>query len=312
MRSAIATDYSPRAGALTAKIATHVLVDVLGSMGMRASHGELVYRGPFEDRRGSIDTGLGVRHGVRVSLPEYERELSAFHKAFAVELEQAIYSLPLGPSSRVLDLACGDGFYTRRLAERLGPGGEVTGADIDPNYLQVARKACAAYRGPAAIDFVEASFDRLPYPARSFDFIWCAQSLQSLPDPVEVLEKLAPLLRPGGAIGILENDVMHQVFLPWPADLELALRAAELRAIAKQEAPGKFYIGRRLAAVFASAGLEPISTTTIAIDRQAPFGEAERTLLQQYLDALVEKVEPELDTCSLARLRSLCDPSSGA
>jgi len=145
VRSAIATDYSPRAGALTAKIATHVLVDVLGSMGMRASHGELVYRGPFEDRRGSIDTGLGVRHGVRVSLPEYERELSAFHKAFAVELEQAIYSLPLGPSSRVLDLACGDGFYTRRLAERLGPGGEVTGADIDPNYLQVARKACAAY-----------------------------------------------------------------------------------------------------------------------------------------------------------------------
>ena len=170
-----------------------------------------------------------------MTLPDYEKELSAFHTAFAVELEQALDSLPLTPSSRVLDLACGDGFYTRRLAERLGPGGSVIGADVDPNYIKLAKKECAAYRGPTTIDFVEASFDRLPYPARSFDMIWCAQSLQSLPDPVHVLKEIAPLLRPGGTVGILENDVMHQVFLPWPADLEVALRAAELRAIANEE-----------------------------------------------------------------------------
>lgn len=245
-----------------------------------------------------------------MSLPDYEQELSAFHRAFAVELEHSLSLLPLAPTSRVLDLACGDGFYTRRFAERLGAGGTVVGADIDADYLDVARKECASYRGPATIEFVKASFDELPFPARSFDLIWCAQSLQSLPDPVKVLENIAPLVRPGGAIGILENDVMHQVFLPWPADLEIALRAAELRAISAKDTPGKFYIGRRLASVFARAGLEPISTTTIAIDRQAPLADAERTLLQHYLDGLLERVTPELDTPSLERLRSLVDERS--
>ncbi|CAN5800729.1 hypothetical protein BH11MYX2_BH11MYX2_21670 [soil metagenome] len=245
-----------------------------------------------------------------MSVPAYEQELSAFHEAFAVELEQALALLPLLPTSRALDLACGDGFYTRRLAERLGAGGTVVGADIDPDYLEVARKECASYRGPATIELVEASFEHLPFPAHSFDLIWCAQSLQSLPDPVTVLEKIAPFVRPGGAIGILENDVMHQVFLPWPADLEIALRAAELRAIAAKDTPSKFYIGRRLASVFARAGLTPVSTTTISIDRQAPFADAERALLQHYLDALVERVTPELDACVLERLRAMVDEQS--
>lgn len=244
------------------------------------------------------------------AVPEYELQLSAFHEAFAAELEAMLATLPLEPTAHVLDLACGDGFYTRRLAERLGPGGRVVGVDVDPAYLEIARGECDRFRGPATIELVEASFDRLPFPAASFDLVWCAQSLQSLPDPVSVLEHVAPLLRPGGIVAILENDLMHQVFLPWPIELELALREAELRAVAKTEQPAKFYIGRRLASVFASAGLEPVATTTIAMDRQAPLGDPERTLLQGYLDELVERVEPVLDAAALAQLRTLADAAS--
>jgi hypothetical protein len=47
-----------------------------------------------------------------------ELQLSAFHEAFAVELEAMLANLPLAPTARVLDLACGDGFYTRRLTFR--------------------------------------------------------------------------------------------------------------------------------------------------------------------------------------------------
>jgi ubiquinone/menaquinone biosynthesis C-methylase UbiE len=244
-------------------------------------------------------------------LPDYDPQLSGFHRAFELELEGILASLPLAPAMKVLDLACGDGFYTRRLADRLGDGGSVTGVDLDPAYLSEAQREASRHTGRATIDFVAASFDRLPFADDSFDFVWCAQSLFSLPEPVVVLGHLARVLRPGGVAAVLENDTMHQVFLPWPVSLELPLRAAELRALTgATRNPSKFYVGRRLPAVFAAAGLEPLTISTRAIDRQAPLGEAEQTLLQSYLEEVEKRVAPYLEPSLLRELRALSNPSS--
>ena len=169
------------------------------------------------------------------SLPEYADQLSGFHHAFERELEAIVNELPLRPEMRALDLACGDGFYTRRMAERLGPGGHITGADINLAYLAEAREEANHQNGRAKIDFVAASFDRLPFPDGTFDFVWCAQSLYTLPDPIVALRHMARVLRPGGIVAVLENDTLHQVFLPWPVHLELHLRAAELRSFIEGE-----------------------------------------------------------------------------
>ena len=247
----------------------------------------------------------------RPPLPDYDEQLSGFHRAFEAELEELLRSLPLAPTMKVLDLACGDGFYTRRLAQRLGSGGSVTGVDLDRGYLIAAAREATRYTGSATIDFVAASFDRLPFADDTFDFVWCAQSLYSLPEPVVVLGHLARVLRPGGIVAVLENDTLHQVSLPWPVSLELPLRAAELRALEEESHhPSKFYVGRRLLPVFAAAGLEPLTMATHAIDRQAPFGEAEQQLLQSYLDGVEKRVAPFLDAARLRELRELRDPSS--
>ena len=244
-------------------------------------------------------------------LPDYDNQLSGFHRAFEPELQRILDVLPLTPAMKVLDLACGDGFYTRRLADLLGPGGSVTGVDRNLAYLSEAREEAARQTGRATIDFVAASIDRLPFPDDTFDFVWCAQSLYSLPEPVFVLRHLARVLRPGGVVAVLENDTMHQVFLPWPVRLELPLRAAELRALSEETRnPSKYYVGRRLPAVFAEAGLEPLKMATQAIDRQAPFGEAERDLLQSYLEDVANRVAPYLDASLLQELRQLSDPES--
>ena len=244
-------------------------------------------------------------------IPAYDKQLSAFHRAFERELLGIVRALPLTPEMRVLDLACGDGFYTRRIADRLGAGGCVTGVDLNRAYLSEAKLATARQTGPATIEWVAASFDRLPFPDDTFDFVWCAQSLYSLPEPVAVLERLARVLRPGGIVAVLENDTLHQVFLPWPVSLELPLRAAELLALSeKTNNPSKYYVGRRLLAVFDEAGLEPLEVATRAMDRQAPFGEAEETLLQGYLEAVAHRVAPYLDPSLLQQLRQLGDPES--
>jgi SAM-dependent methyltransferase len=243
-------------------------------------------------------------------LPDYNTQLAAFHRAFEPELTAIIASLPLAPGMQVLDLACGDGFYTRRLAERLGPG-RVVGADVDPAYLAAAQAATASYAGPATIELVRASYDELPFADGTFDLVWCAQSLYSLPDPVAVLRHLCRVVRPGGVVGVLENDTLHQVFLPWPASLELALRSAELTALATEEGnASRFYVGRRLPAVFAAAGLTPTALTTFAIDRRAPFTDIERTLLQSYLDGVVDRVTPYLGPAVLANVVALTAPGA--
>ena len=248
------------------------------------------------------------------SLPRYDKQLSAFHRAFRRELEAIVSALPVRADMRVLDLACGDGFYTRRIAERLGPNGCITGADINLAYL--AEAGDAATRGTrgtrcAKIDFVAASFDRLPFPGDVFDLVWCAQSLYTLPDPVTAVSHMMRVLRPGGLVVVLESDTLHQVLLPWPVHLELPLRAAELRAfLEKGRNSSKYYIGRRLPAVLAAAGLEPLRMTTYAFDRQAPLGAAERELLQRYLEEVADRVAPYLDTVLLQEFQRLLDPGS--
>jgi ubiquinone/menaquinone biosynthesis C-methylase UbiE len=240
-------------------------------------------------------------------LPIYDANLSAFHRAFEPELAAIVAGLPITPAMTVLDLACGDGFYTRRIADRLTAGGRAVGVDVNPAYLEVARRAA----GTAPVELVVAAFDELPFPDGSFDFVWCAQSLYSLPDPVDVLAHVKRVLRPGGIVAVLENDTMHQVFLPWPVSIEVPLRAAELRALAAETSNWpKFYVGRRLPSVFAAAGLEPLGVHTIAIDRQAPFDAATRTLLQGYLDETLARATPHLDAHLAARLRALSDPTS--
>jgi ubiquinone/menaquinone biosynthesis C-methylase UbiE len=244
-------------------------------------------------------------------LPAYSKQLSGFHGAFERELQAIVNALPLSSDMRVLDLACGDGFYTRHIAERLGSGGSVTGVDINLAYLSEASEEASHQSGRAKIDFIAASFDELPFPDDTFDLVWCAQSLYTLPDPVVAIGHMARVLRPGGLVAVLENDTLHQVLLPWPVHLELPLRAAELRSFLERgRNSSKYYVGRRLPAILAAAGLEPSRMTTHTFDRQAPLGEAEQKLLQSYLKEVAERVAAYLDAPLLQELRQLVDSGS--
>lgn len=255
--------------------------------------------------------GRAAGSGTR---PPYEARLAAYHRAFARELQAILDALPLGAGMRVLDFACGDGFYTSRLALRLGASGIVVGVDHSAGYLDDANAEAAdeSDASPGAtVAYAQAAAGALPFADDTFDLVWCAQSLFSLADPLEALRHMARVTRPGGLVAVLENDTAHQVCLPWPVQLELPVRAAELRSFAEGGCDvAKFYVGRRMPAIMAEAGLEPQRTTTHAFDRQAPIGDDERVLLQDYLDELVQRVRPFLDASLLAELQDLVNPAS--
>lgn len=228
-------------------------------------------------------------------LPDYEPMLASFHEAFAAELEAMVASVPIVEGDRVLEMACGDGDYTPWLAGRVGPTGSVVGVDVSADYLEVARRQTAREGHPERSRFVAASIDRLPFEDGCFDVAWCAQSLFSLPEPVDAVRKMARVVRPGGVVAVMEDDTLHRVVLPWPIEVELAVRSAEWEALqAKARRPHKFYVGRHLVPVFREAGLVDLRVRAFASCRVAPLDEAARTFLGEYLKDLAERVSPRL------------------
>lgn len=101
--------------------------------------------------------------------------------------------LGAGPGARLLDLACGPGNTTRRLAVG-APDGSVVGIDLSVPML---RQAAARTPATASIGFARVDAHRLPLEDDSLDGAHCAAALYLLDDPGAVLAELARVLRPG-------------------------------------------------------------------------------------------------------------------
>ncbi len=241
-------------------------------------------------------------------LPEYTALLAARHEAHRPELTGLLRELWGGQTLRVLDLACGDGFYSVAFDEVLGPGSEIVAADVSPAFLQLAAARANEERGPDhRIRFALADAERLPFPDGPFDLAWCAQSLISLPDPPAALRELRRVVKPGGTVAVLENDRLHEMQLPLPVPLELALRRAERNADGSDDSP---YAGRFLERLFREAGLTPGLRRTLAIDRQSPLAAADRAFVALYLHTLLERTGGTLGSERRETLRRLADPDS--
>jgi ubiquinone/menaquinone biosynthesis C-methylase UbiE len=244
-------------------------------------------------------------------LPGYAPTLLAYHRAFERELRELIAGLSMRPDALVLDLACGDGVYAQWLAERLGEGGRVLAVDLSPAFLELARREVAEVSLGDRVTFARADLRHLPIPEGSFDLVWCAQSFYSLPDPVDALRRMERAARPGGVVAVFENDEFHHVLLPWPVEVELALRQAELTALQKlSKKPEKFYVGRHLRPIFRAAGLADCRHRTWTIDRQAPLGPDDREYFAGYLADLREKASPHLSGEVRDEFERLVDPGS--
>ncbi len=131
------------------------------------------------------------------SLPAYDDYQSSFHEAFRRELHRLLDALPVAADGRVIDVPCGNGFYSRRLAERLGAGARLHAVDASEEYLTLTRAALAEVPTGAEVEVRRADAYHLPYPDASFDLVWCAQSLISL-DVVTAVREFRRLVAPGG------------------------------------------------------------------------------------------------------------------
>ena len=97
---------------------------------------------------------------------------------------------------RVLDVGCGGGLLAEGMARR---GARVTGIDLSPGALEVARLhaleagVAVDYRQVAAEELVDTDHD-------AFDLVTCLEMLEHVPDPGQVIQAIARLVRPGGDV----------------------------------------------------------------------------------------------------------------
>lgn len=109
---------------------------------------------------------------------------------------------------RILDLGCGSGRDVYLLSALVGPEGAVTGIDMTPEQLAVAR-AHVAYHADrfghpqSNVRFVEGQLedlDRLDLEPGSFDIAVSNCVLNLVPDKLRVLEQVYRLLKSGGEL----------------------------------------------------------------------------------------------------------------
>jgi SAM-dependent methyltransferase len=145
-------------------------------------------------------TELKAKHRAIWALGDYDRVA----EGLSISTDQTLRVARLRPGEKVLDLATGTGITAIAARER---GAQVTGLDLTPELLAVAREH-AARAGFEDIDFREGDAEALPFADASFDVVLSTCGHMFAPDQPKVSAEMARVLRPGG----------RAVFLAWTPD----------------------------------------------------------------------------------------------
>ena len=117
--------------------------------------------------------------------------------------EQLADRLQLSPTSRVLEIGPGPGFFSVAVARRV-PQGHLALFDLQPEMLARARRKLEK-AGLANVSFTPGDACALPYPDRSFDAAFLVTVLGEIPDRPRALREIFRVLEPGGLLSISEQ-----------------------------------------------------------------------------------------------------------
>lgn len=105
----------------------------------------------------------------------------------------------------VADIGAGEGYYTIRLAERVGPKGRVLAQDINRGALdRLGERVTREQLDNVAIK--EGAIDDPRLPEKSFDRIFMVHMYHEVDEPYAFLWRLRPALAKGGEVIVVDRD----------------------------------------------------------------------------------------------------------
>ncbi|GEL16751.1 class I SAM-dependent methyltransferase [Pseudonocardia asaccharolytica] len=217
---------------------------------------------------------------------------AAFVPAFFAQWVPPLLDLAgVGPGQRILDVACGTGIVARLAADRAGDGA-VTGLDLNPAMLDVARRV------RPGITWCQGDAVELPFPDGSFDAVLCQMALMFVPDPERAVAEMVRVAAPGGTVGIDVPAALadQEAFAPF-----VAMAAGHVGPAAADLLTAYFRCGdvERLDSFLRGAGLADLTVRTVTGRYRFPSVDAAVTT-EVESTPLVER----LDAATYARIRA--------
>ena len=186
------------------------------------------------------------------------------------DTETMIDHLPIESGQKVLDLGCGPGLVSARLALRCE---RVIGIDLDIQFLEAARHHC-----PSNCEFMEADLEDLNLAELTpVDGLWSRFAAAYFPTFAPVLDRWATCVRPDGWIALVEIDDLLTGHHPLPVKTQNAFM--DFMDHARSSNLMDFRMGRRLSEICRAVGLEVVSEHSWK-DRELAFDGAASAEIQ--------------------------------
>ena len=152
------------------------------------------------------------------------------------EAESVMRLAEISPGMRVADIGAGEGYYTVRLAEKVGAQGRVLAQDIDRAVLDRLGARVVRER----LDNVSIKLgapDDPKLPENSFDRIFLVHMYHEVQEPYAFLWHMWPSLKPGGQVIVVDRDQpTDQHGIPQLL-LSCELEASGFRLVSFKDAP---------------------------------------------------------------------------
>lgn len=115
--------------------------------------------------------------------------------------KKALLELEIKPGNHFLDVGCGTGWAVNFISGKMKYQGYFTGIDSSEGMI---KKAKQTLNGNKNVNFIKASSDNLPLANESHHYIICTNSFHHYQNPGKVLNEMYRVLKPGGALLILD------------------------------------------------------------------------------------------------------------
>lgn len=117
--------------------------------------------------------------------------------------EHVLDVLGVGPGQVVADVGCGSGYFTVRMAKRVGPSGKVYATDVQEEMLASLAKKIRAEKLSNVVPILASEEDaRLPKAA--FDLVLMVDVYHELQKPAAMLAQIRAALKPSGRLALVE------------------------------------------------------------------------------------------------------------
>jgi SAM-dependent methyltransferase len=173
--------------------------------------------------------------------------LEAPDRAVWQKPDQIMDTLKMADGARVADIGAGGGFFTIRLARRVGPNGRVYAVDVQQPMLEAVKRRVTR-EGLQNVETVLGTGTNPNLPAGALDAVLFVDGYQEVeePDRVPFLRNIARALKPGGRIGIVNYKPGRggpgpDVRIP-SAVVEADAGAAGLRVVDRADLPFQYLL----------------------------------------------------------------------